>query len=71
MKKQIYCCVNNLAQFQYGSILQELVDQGHSVELERCQSQCVGCSQHPAATVDGQWRDFDNAREMLEYVGNK
>lgn len=68
MPKKVTCCVNNFQQFRYGNILQELVDQGHDVQLKRCQSQCVGCRRQPAAMVDGTWKEFDDPKQLREYV---
>jgi uncharacterized protein YuzB (UPF0349 family) len=70
MSKNVTCCVNNFQQFRYGNILQELVDQGHDVQLERCQSQCVSCRRQPTAIVDGMWKGFDDLEQLREYVYN-
>jgi hypothetical protein len=69
--KQVLCCVNNFQQFQYGPILQEMVDNAHEVRLDRCQSQCVGCRLQPAAIIDGKWIGFDNSEQMRQHVLEK
>jgi uncharacterized protein YuzB (UPF0349 family) len=68
VNKSVVCCVNNLQQFQYGAVLQELVDLGFQVRLDRCQSLCVGCRRQPAAVVEGKWKGFDAAEQLRQYV---
>ncbi len=68
MGKKVVCCVTNFQRFQYGPVLQELVELKHEVSLDRCLSQCVGCSREVAAMINGQFKSFDDPGQFRQYV---
>ncbi|REE94610.1 hypothetical protein A8990_101406 [Paenibacillus taihuensis] len=55
MPSVIVCCLRNLQENRHGTLLDELVEMGHEVSLDRCLNQCVGCRRGPALSMDGIW----------------
>jgi uncharacterized protein YuzB (UPF0349 family) len=65
---QIICCMNNLIKHQYGDKLNELAKEGVEISLERCLSQCVGCSRQPSFMADGKWYGLASNDDFLKVI---
>ncbi|MBP3963888.1 DUF1450 domain-containing protein [Paenibacillus lignilyticus] len=55
MSAVIVVCLRNLQENRHGTMLDQLVQQGHDVSLTHCLNQCVGCRRGPALSIDGAW----------------
>ncbi|MDQ6417811.1 hypothetical protein RB620_00030 [Paenibacillus sp. LHD-117] len=68
MVSPIRCCVTNLTRHQYGDVLNELQAGGVEIEIDRCQSQCVGCAKQAAFMTEGKWHGFASKEELKRAI---